>query len=374
MLGHRGEKYRPIESRITTIIAIPAAARGSFIATSFACDRFSSYHIDFQYAMWYFWFQICPPIQGALLLHVLELPDMNTGLLAYASLAVAMMIVGSTVVVGKIITSNLPVFLASGLSLLIASIVFGVLALRKKETYAGLSKKDVGILFLQAFFGTFIYRILFLYGLRFSSANEAGIILSTTPAVIGLLSYLFLKEKLGSRKIIGIVFSVIGVLLINAALITETGQSRFYMVLGLVSILGCVVGQALFSILPKALSQSVSSFSVASLTTFMSLALFLPFSLYQAFHFDFSSVGIATWVSLLYYGLFATVIAYLLWFRGLAFVDASTSGIFTAVVPVSALIFSYFVLHEQISPAQAVGTVCVIAGIVFVQLNGKRAS
>ena len=102
----------------------------------------------------------------------------------------------------------------------------------------------------------------------------------------------------------------------------------------------------------------------------MSLALFLPLGLYQVVGFDFSSVGLRGWVAVLHYGVFVTALGYLLWFGGLSRVPASTAGVFTGVLPVSAVVLSYAVLEELFSWAHLVGVACVLLAILLIARQG----
>ena len=138
-----------------------------------------------------------------------------------------------------------------------------------------LTKHDYFILFLIAFFGTFLYRILFFYGLKFTSASEAGIISSTLPAVFGITSFFLLKEKIKANQIKGIIFSVIGILLINFnGEVTISGL--FSRIFGNFLIFFSVVMGALFSILSKFLSKKVTPMMISSVSTFFSTLLLFP--------------------------------------------------------------------------------------------------
>ena len=75
------------------------------------------------------------------------------------------------------------------------------------------------------------------------------------------------------------------------------------------------------------------------------------------------------WLTVAYYGVFITVFAYLFWFAGITKVPASTAGIFTAVMPVSALVLSALVLAEPIGWPQLVGCGFVLCGIVLISKN-----
>jgi len=121
---------------------------------------------------------------------------MSKQIYAYLSLTVAMVIVGSSVVIGKLVVSSFPVFLAAGLRFAIGTLVlFPILLKREGLNVPALNKRDWILLFLQAVTGAFLFTVFLFYGLKLTNAAEAGIITSLAPAVVGVLSFLFLREK-----------------------------------------------------------------------------------------------------------------------------------------------------------------------------------
>ncbi len=99
---------------------------------------------------------------------------MNRKVLSYLSMAIAMIIVGSGVVAGKLITASLPIFLSSFLSLFIASLLFlpTIISTVKSKI---LDKNDYFYIALQALLGTVLYRILLFISLKYIDASFAGI-------------------------------------------------------------------------------------------------------------------------------------------------------------------------------------------------------
>ncbi len=291
---------------------------------------------------------------------------------AYLQLALAMVLVGGSVVTGKLVIASFPVFLASALRFLLGCLILTPL-LFKTEGFKPISKKDGLVLFLQALTGVFLFSILLLYGLKFTSAMAGGVITSTTPAIIGLISVLFLKERLSLNAGTGIAFSFVGILTIN---LLESGTdtvSGSAPLLGNLLILGAVIGEALFVLFPKVLSNRVSALATATWVNMLGLAMFLPFALYEAGDFDFAAVSPTAWLPIFYNGILLTVVAFLLWFQGVTEVPASTAAVFTSLVPLSALLFSYFVLNEPLSWVHGVGVLCVLLGLGFIARNGKAA-
>lgn len=88
--------------------------------------------------------------------------------------------------VGKLMIASFPVSLASGLRFAIASAILLPLLIKLEQGLPHIRKKDLLILFLQAFTGVFLFSLFLLYGLKLTSAAEGGIIMSMTPTVTGL--------------------------------------------------------------------------------------------------------------------------------------------------------------------------------------------
>jgi drug/metabolite transporter (DMT)-like permease len=288
--------------------------------------------------------------------------------LAYVELATAMLIVGSIVVVSKVITTTFPVFLAAALRFAIASAILLPLLLKTAHGLPRLRKKDALVLFLQALAGNFLFSILLLYGLKLTSAAESGIILGTVPVMIGLISFLVLREPLTWNKGIALLVATVGVGVISGIGTTSSSGHGANSLPGNVLVFGAVIGEALWTILGKAVSARVTPLTIASLTSCFGLLLFAPFAAYQASSFDFAAVMPLGWAAVLYYGL-GTVAAYVLWYRGVSKVLASTVGVFTGVQPVSAVVLSILLLQEPVLWSYGVGILAVLSAIALMGRN-----
>lgn len=291
---------------------------------------------------------------------------MNRRLLrAYVELSVAMVFVGSSVVVSKVITTTFPVFLAAALRFAIASAILFPLLLKAAHGVPSLSKKDACVLFLQAFAGNFLFTILLLYGLKLTSAAESGIILGTVPVVIGLISFLVLRELLTWNKGIALFIATVGVGAISSIGTAPSAGHETNSLLGNVLVFGAVIGEALWTILGKAVSGRVKPLTIASFTSCFGLILFSPFAVYQASGFNFASVTPLDWAAVMYYGLGA----YILWYQGVSKVPVSTAGVFTGIQPVSAVALSAILLKEPMVWSYWVGIVSVLWAIVLMSRN-----
>lgn len=289
----------------------------------------------------------------------------RTQLRTYVELSSAMVFVGSFVVASKVITTSFPVFLAAMLRFAIASAILLPMLLKAEHGFPSLGKKDVSILFLQAFAGNFLFSLFLLYGLKLTSAAESGIILGTTPVVIGLIALLFLREPLTLTGGIGMLIATLGIGAINSIGTAPSAGQGSNPLLGNILVFGAVIGEALWTILGKAASGKAAPLTIASLTSFFGLLLFSPLAVYQARSFDFAAVPLQNWAWIVYYGV-GTVGAYVLWYQGVSKVPASTAGVFSGILPVSAVVLANIVLKEPVLWSYWVGIVCVVLAIVLI--------
>lgn len=289
---------------------------------------------------------------------------MSDNIAARLCLCLAMVLVGSSVVAGKIMVAELPVFLASALRFLLALAILVPLLLLREGGLPRISRRSWLTLGAQSLCGSFLFTVFLLHGLTLTGPASAGIVTATTPACIGIIAWLFLGDRPSRRTGLGIVLSVLGVAVIN--LVRGGGITGTNPALGNLFVLGAVIFESLFLLMRKGVPEPLSPLAVSTAVSFFGLLWFLPMGAAEALRTDFAAVTATGWLVVAYYGAVVTVLAYLLWFAGITRVAPSTSGVFTSVMPVSALVLSALVLREPLGWPQLTGCACVLAGIVLI--------
>jgi drug/metabolite transporter (DMT)-like permease len=275
-----------------------------------------------------------------------------------------MVLVGSSVVAGKIMVMELPVFLASGLRFILALAILVPIVLLREGGLPRISRRSWLMMGLQSLCGSFLFTVFLLYGLTMTGPASAGIVTSTTPACMGIMAWLFLGDRPSRKTGLGIVLSVLGVAVIN--LVQSGGVAGSNPVLGNLLVLGAVVFESLFLLIRKTVPEPLSPLAVSTIISFFGLLWFLPMGAVEALQTDFSAITATGWLVVAYYGAAVTVLAYIFWFAGITRVPPSTAGVFTAVMPISALVLSALVLGEPIGWQQLTGCACVLGGIVLI--------
>ena len=293
---------------------------------------------------------------------------------AWICLTLAMSIAGSAVVAGKLLVGSMPVFLAAGLGLGAGLLVMlPQLWLRREK--GALDGRTHATLALQALCGIALYRICTFEGLRFTSAASAGLMSSAAPAVIGLLAWGMLRERPPLRRIAGIACVSLGLLAINLTpflaapggagveATPASGGEAWRTLLGNGLVLVAVLCEAAFSVLSKARCCPMSPLRRTTIVSFYAFVMLLPMALFEARDYDFTSLSASAIWGLAYYGAAVSYLSYVLWFRGIAQVQASAAAAFTGLVPLSGVALSWLVLGEQILWTHLAGLACVTAGI-----------
>lgn len=288
---------------------------------------------------------------------------------ACLDLAAAMVIVGSSVVAGRMALDEMPLYTSQALRFALACLVLLPLQFLREGGLPRLAPRHWAVVAGLALTGSLLFNVLLLHSLRLTSAAAAGIIASTTPACMALLAVAFMGERLTRSAWAGIGLAVAGVAALN---VTGAGGGGEQSLTGNLLALGAVVAESLFLLLRRALPRGLAPLTVATLVSLAALALFAPLSVLELTRENgLPSIGPGGWLVTLYYGLIITILAYVFWFRGVTRVAPSTAAVMTGVMPVAAASLSWLVLGEPVRPEQVAGCALVLGGILCMALRPK---
>lgn len=298
----------------------------------------------------------------------------------YACLALSMALVGNYVALSKPLLAAFPVFLLAMLRFLIGAIAMA--SWLKKPTDEGpLSTQVKWLLFLESFLGNFLFSICMLFGMMHTTAIAAGIILSAIPAVVAMLSWLFLKERVTWRSWSGIACAAVGIALYSLTKHEQTNESNQAVIdllslnsvwLGNLLLIGAVFCEASYAVIGKRLTGELGPKRISALINLWGLALVAPLGIWTLGSFSPSVVPASTWGLLVFYGLAASVWTVWLWMTGLKSVPASQAGVFTVMLPISAAMTGLLFLGESMSLPQFAAFGVALCG-VLIATSERRA-
>jgi drug/metabolite transporter (DMT)-like permease len=288
--------------------------------------------------------------------------------LSYLSLAAAMAIVGAYVGFSKALVIVFPVFILAWLRFAIAAVTMAPW-LRRPSNEVPLDRRTHGLLFLESFFGNFLFSICMLFGMTHSSALAAGVIMAAIPAAVALLSWLILGERVQLRVAAGIGCAIAGIAMVALAR-DEDGELASGSLAGSLLLFGAVTCEALYVVLGKKLSASIGPKRISALINIWGLALVTPLAVWQLPGFGYAFIPVSSWELLVVYAIAASVATVWLWMTGLKHVAASSAGIFTVFLPISAAVVGVLVFGERFTGVQIAAFALALAGVVLATLPG----
>lgn len=208
--------------------------------------------------------------------------------------------------------------------------------------------------------GHFIYQMLFVTGLSMTRAGTAALVIAASPAAVAIVARLSGHEKLPMRAVWGIVLSISGVMLVVGGSVSADGTGHL---LGDLLILCAVVIWAFYTTGLVPLAQRVEPAQVAAWTLVGGV---VPLALYATpamLRTDWAAITPLTWGAVLYSGVLAMVVAYLVWYHGVRAIGPTRTAMFANLQPIVAVIVAWAALGEVPTAFQAMGATAVLGGL-----------
>lgn len=206
--------------------------------------------------------------------------------------------------------------------------------------------------------------------LFFTSVRLTGIAIGTVVAIgsapifSGVIEWLFLKMRPSRSWAMATAMSVIGCSLLflnkDALTVNPVGVT-FSLIAGL--------GFAVYTIVSKAVLKKVEAIPAVAMTFSMSALMLMPLIL----SFDNTWIVEPSSISIvLYLGLMATSVAYILYLKGLHKVPSSSAVTLSLGEPLTAAVLSVFWVGEVLSPVSWGGILLLLGGILVLTLSGRK--
>lgn len=308
-------------------------------------------------------------------------PSAPSRLTAYLLLALSMALVGSYVALSKPLVAALPVFLLAWMRFGIGAVAM-LLWLKAPPGEPVMTPATKRLVFLESLLGNFLFSICMLYGVSMTSAVSAGVILSAIPAVVALMSWFFLKERISPRIWAAIACAALGIALFSLTksehanqltrrLEGDFGQKTAFW--GNLLVFGAVVCEAAYAVIGKKLTGALGAKRISSLINLWGFVLMTPMGLFLAWSFDFGAVAVSTWLLLVFYAMAASVWTVWLWMTGLQTVPAAKAGVFTVMLPISAAAVGVLVLGERLTGVQLMAFAIALLGVLLATWPGRSS-
>lgn len=216
------------------------------------------------------------------------------------------------------------------------------------------------------FLGTGICSIIFFNYCYFktismTSLSVAAVLLYTAPAFVMILSAILFKEKLNHKKIIALVLTFAGCILVSGFIGSGDSLSAMGVLVGL----GSGLGYALYSIFGRyAIDRGYDSLTITCYTFVVAaIGSFFTTDMGHVIAGSFATPQLAGFS--IAFGLLCTVAPFLLYTIGLKNIDNSKASIIATIEPVAATVLGIVLFNESLSFTGVFGMLLVLVAIVI---------
>lgn len=286
----------------------------------------------------------------------------------YLSVYLTTLLWGINVVIMKFVFTELSPLQLAIIRWVIAGIIFLFILLfyPLEKKYKVIHKEDYFYIFSLGLIGVFLQQIFFLIGLNMTSATNSGIITGLTPIFIFLLSVNLLNEKVTLWKIIGIIISFTGIIVLTRDNEISFSSKSF---LGDLSTLAAGFIFAIYTVMAKPMLQKYSGFTITAYNTIIGSVFFIIIGLfvYRGVSIEVTNVSFKTWSCIFYSSIFGSIIPLILWFTSLKFLDATKVAVITYFQPIITALGAFLILGEKLTSNIILGGILVLFGVILTE-------
>lgn len=201
-----------------------------------------------------------------------------------------------------------------------------------------------------------------------TSMSVAVILLYTGPVFVVFLSRLFFKEPVTPQKIMALIFTFAGVILVAEFTPGRESITTYGLITGLVA----GFGYALYSIFSKISLKHYSPLTIIFYTFLCATVVMVPLSgVYSVESLKRLSDPGTLWM-IIGLGLLPTVAAYLLYTEGLKRIEAGNASLTAMVEPIAATCFGVFLFGDVLSGLQIGGIILVLLSVFLIHIKNKN--
>lgn len=283
----------------------------------------------------------------------------SDNLKALISVVLAAIFGGGIAVFAKIGLKQIPPFSFTFFRFFIASICMLPFVLREKQQ---IDKNILKVILLSLLAVANV--TLFAFGVRLTTAIVSQMLYAIVPVIAAIFSYILLKEKLNSKKLLGIFSGLIGVLIL--ILLPMLGKSTSFSgsFLGNLIVLLAVFCFTLYTVLSKRLHKLYSPLTMTFIfgltTTIILSPLFIRDYLANPnwlYHLSLFSI-----FSTLYVGIFGGAVYYLLYQYAIKHGTPLIASMTMYLQPTATFLWAFFLLSERLTPGIIIGGLLAIGG------------
>lgn len=227
-----------------------------------------------------------------------------------------------------------------------------------------IQRNDFPRIIAAAFFGVALNMLTFFKGLNYTSPISASVIMVTTPIIVLILSAIIMKERMESRKILGILLGLFGtgfLILYGKSIGNATNAS-----LGNFLVFINAVSYGFYLIIVKKLMDKYNAFTFVKWIYTFGLLMVIPFGWSEYQDIQWESIPTIILWEIVFVVVFTTFFTYLFNLVSMRELKPTTVAVFIYLQPLFAAIFAMSLGKDQLTWVKVLSAVLIFVGVYLV--------
>ena len=294
---------------------------------------------------------------------------MNAGSRGFALLllAASMLLWAGNWVLGRALRDAMEPFTLNFVRWALATLFLAPFALPALRGQWPVIRRHWGILVLLALTGVSLFHAMVYLGLKSTTTVNAILLNSSLPLFILACAWLLERERTTPRQLGGMLLSLAGI-----AVILTRGEpaslARLEVHAGDLWILLAMPVWGVYSVLLKRRPPQLGGVAFLFVISALGTLLLVPAAVIAPPRWP----GTAAAAGVLYIAVFASIVAFICWNRGVAIVGASVAGFTLHLLPLFGTALAIVFLDEAFQAFHALGFATILAGVFVATQNGKK--
>ncbi len=252
----------------------------------------------------------------------------------------------------------------------VSSIFLLVVMALRRESFR-IERSDVAAVIRVGFIGIMMYNLLFMFGLRYTTASNSALFISASPLFAVLVLGLMKRQRMAAPVSAGLLLSMIGVICVLASKPGSLSLSREDAAGDLLTLCAALFW-ALYTIFARPLVEKYSALKITAYSMASGTVMLLPVGARDLIVQQWTAISAGAWGSFAFSTFLSGGLAFTLWYDGVRRLGVTRTVVYHYLVPFIAVVFAALFLHERILLLQIVGGAMILAGVYVVQRDTSR--
>jgi len=224
--------------------------------------------------------------------------------------------------------------------------------------------ENIGFFIILGITSITIFNSIVYYSLYYTQVISGILMISTIPVWIIFISSILNIEKTNIFQIIGVIFSLTGVIFIitkaDLNLIKNLDFNK-----GDLSMVVAMFSWAVYSALLKSKKYEISQFALLQVVIITGLIFLIPIYFIEMYLGHLIVLGKPFILTLTYVVLFPGLAAFFFWIKGISLIGANRAGIFLHLMPIFGAAMAMIIFDEKFMYYHIFGAIFIVAGIAL---------